>query len=423
MAQKSNYPRDISIVSAVFILLIIFLAIVNLYIGTQLRKTFLNSQQEKIYSIASLCGYYLNNPDSAKALKIISESFGIGRLIISDSLGRRIYDSAISVKIPGIVFDETRKFSKLPGQGDIIQVANDVVYHNPQPDFYLYLFDFTNYAMIDNIFRWHMIYITLSLLFISFLGVFLLRNLFLPMQYVAGVARKYGIEMKKEDFVFTTFGEIFNKIKEKEKELLELSAYIAHEFRNSLATITGLAHLIEKGKKEPAEIIKECNIMDGLINSLIEYARPVKLMKTAFELTTLIDEGIKKANIPVEIKVEKDYKYQGKLTADYELILGAVINILKNSVEAMDTGGKIRITTNKNKEEDSVLISIADTGKGIPSDMIKNIFSPFYSGKKEGTGLGLAFVKKVIDIHDGRINVNSKVGKGTEFLIRIPLNL
>ncbi|MEO0107534.1 MAG: ATP-binding protein [candidate division WOR-3 bacterium] len=420
MAKKSNYPRDISIVSAVFIFLIIFLAIVNLYIGTQLRKTFLNSQQEKIYSIARICGYYLNNPDSAKALKLISESFNIGRLIISDSLDRKIYDSAISVKIPGIIFDETKKFSKLPAPGDIMQVSNDIVYHNPQPDFYLYLFNLTNYATIDNVFRWHLIYITLSLVFISFLGFFLLRNLFLPMQYVAGVARKYGIEMKKEDFVSTTFGEIFNKMKEKEKELLELSAYIAHEFRNSLATITGLAHLIEKGKKEPSEIIKECNIMDGLIKSLIEYARPVKLMKTEFELSTLIEEVIKKANIPDEIKVEKNYKYQGKIFADYELMSSAIINILKNSVEAMGSDGKIRITTDI--EEDSVLISIADTGKGIQSDMIKNIFSPFYSGKKEGTGLGLAFVKKVIDIHNGKITVDSKVGRGTEFLIKIPLN-
>ncbi|MEO0095380.1 MAG: ATP-binding protein [candidate division WOR-3 bacterium] len=420
MAKKSNYPRDISIVSAVFIFLIIFLAIVNLYIGTQLRKTFLNSQQEKIYSIARICGYYLNNPDSAKALKLISESFNIGRLIISDSLDRKIYDSAISVKIPGIIFDETKKFSKLPAPGDIMQVSNDIVYHNPQPDFYLYLFNLTNYATIDNVFRWHLIYITLSLVFISFLGFFLLRNLFLPMQYVAGVARKYGIEMKKEDFVSTTFGEIFNKMKEKEKELLELSAYIAHEFRNSLATITGLAHLIEKGKKEPSEIIKECNIMNNLITSLIEYARPMKFIKTEFELSTLIEEVIKKANIPDEIKVEKNYKYQGKIFADYELMSSAIINILKNSVEAMGSDGKIRITTDI--EEDSVLISIADTGKGIQSDMIKNIFSPFYSGKKEGTGLGLAFVKKVIDIHDGRILVDSKVGRGTEFLIKIPLN-
>ncbi len=420
MAKKSNYPRDISIVSAVFIFLIIFLAIVNLYIGTQLRKTFLNSQQEKIYSIARICGYYLNNPDSAKALKIISESFNIGRLVISDSLDRKIYDSAISVKIPGIIFDETKKFSKLPAPGDIMQVSNDIVYHNPQPDFYLYLFNLTNYATVDNVFRWHLIYITLSLVFISFLGFFLLRNLFLPMQYVAGVARKYGIEMKKEDFVSTTFGEIFNKMKEKEKELLELSAYIAHEFRNSLATITGLAHLIEKGKKEPSEIIKECNIMNNLITSLIEYARPMKFIKTEFELSSLIEEVIKKANIPDEIKVEKNYKYQGKIFADYELMSSAIINILKNSVEAMGSDGKIRITTDI--DEDVVLISIADTGKGIPSDMIKNIFSPFYSGKKEGTGLGLAFVKKVIDIHNGKITVDSKVGRGTEFLIKIPLN-
>ena len=84
----------------------------------------------------------------------------------------------------------------------------------------------------------------------------------------------------------------------------------------------------------------------------------------------------------------------------------------------MEQGGRIKITTGL--EEDTILIGIADTGKGISQDMIKNLFSPFYSNKKEGTGLGLAFVKKVIDMHDGKITVNSTIGRGTEFLIRIP---
>ncbi len=418
MAKKSSYPRDIAIISVVFILLIIFLAVVNLYVSTQLRKAFLNAQQERIYSLARFCSLYVNHPDKERLLKTITESFSIGRLIITDSLGNKIYDSASTLNIPGIVLNDTKKFSELPESGRIFQKEDDLVYHNPDPNYYLYLLNIADYAPIDNVFRWHLFYITLSLIFISFLGFFLIKNLFLPMRYVAGIARKYGIEMKKEEFVSTTFNEISNKIKEKEKELLELSAYIAHEFRNSLATITGIAHLIEKGKKEPSEIIRECKIMDGLITSLIEYARPVKLMKTEFDLSVLIEEGIKKANIPVEIKIEKDFKYQGKISADYELILNAMVNILKNSIEAMASGGKIKITTDI--EEDSILLSIADTGKGISQNMIKNIFSPFYSGKKEGTGLGLAFVKKVIDMHDGRIAVDSTPDKGTEFLIRIP---
>lgn len=420
MTKKGSYPRDITIISGVFIFLIIFLAVVNLYVSTQLRKAFLIAQRERIYSIARFCSFYINHPEKERILKAITESFNIRRLIITDSLGNKIYDSAITLNIPGIILRDTKRFSELPESGGIFQKENDVVYHNPDPDYYLYILDIANYTPIDNVYRWHLLYITLSLVFISFLGFFLIKNLFLPMRYVAGVARKYGIEMKREEFVSTTFNEIFNKIKEKERELLEFSAYIAHEFRNSLATITGLAHLIEKGKKEPSEIVKECKIMDGLIMSLIEYARPVRLMKTEFNLSDLIEEGIKKANIPVDIKIEKDYKYQGKISADYELMLNAMLNILKNSIEAMASGGRIKITTDI--EENSILLSISDTGKGIPQDMIKNIFSPFYSGKKDGTGLGLAFVKKVIDIHDGKITVASTIGKGTEFLIRIPRN-
>ncbi|MCX7994339.1 MAG: HAMP domain-containing histidine kinase [candidate division WOR-3 bacterium] len=419
MPKESSYPRDIGILAVIFISLIIFLALVNLYISIQLRKTFIDSQHEKIYMLSRFCGNYIHHPERDDFLKKIVESFSINRLVIIDSLGNRIYDSAILLKIPGIVFDDTRRFTRMPEPGKMIQLGDDIVYHNPQPDFYLYLFNFTGFMNIDSVFRWHMIYTTLSLILISFLGFFLIRNLFLPMRYVANLAKKYGIEMKKEDFVYMTFSEILSKIKEKEKELLELSAYIAHEFRNSLATITGLARLIEKGKKEPSEIIKECEVMESVISSLIEYSRPIKLLKSEFYLTGLLEESIQKANIPKKINIEKEYRYQGKIYADYELLLSALVNVLKNSADAIEHEGTIKLGTDR--EEDTITISIVDSGRGIAREELQKIFNPFYSGKKHGTGLGLAFVKKVVDIHDGKITVKSSLGKGTEFVIKIPL--
>lgn len=416
MAKKGSYPRDIAIISVIFIFLIVFLAIINLYISTQLRNTFLNAQQERIYSLVRFCLHLFEQSDNEKTLRTFTDAFNIGRLIITDSSGKKIYDSAL--RFPGIIFDETKGFKRLPDPDRIIYEQGNVVYHNPQPDLYIYLINIPDYTPVDNIFRWHLFYITLSLIFISFLGFFLIRNLFLPMRYVASVARRYGIEMKKEDFVPATFNELFNKLKDKEKELHEFSAYIAHEFRNSLATIVGLARLIEKGKKEPKEIIKECNSMEGLIANLIEYSRPSKLMKTEFKLSNLLEETLKRINISEQITIEREYNYQNKVYADYELMLGALINILKNSIEAIDNAGTIKLKTNI--DEDSVIISIADTGRGIPQDEIKNIFSPFYSKKESGIGLGLAFVKKVIDMHNGKIAVESKLGRGTEFIIRIP---
>jgi signal transduction histidine kinase len=417
MAKRKSYPEDIATVSVIFIFLIIFLAVVNLYVSTQLRTTFVNAQEQRIFSLAKLYGLYLNYPDKEKFIKNINEAFEIGQVVIVDTQGNRIYDSYL--KFPGSSLDNIRMFNRLPESGKILQKNNSLVYHNPEPEFFLYLFNCPGYGTVDNAFRWHLLYVTLSLIFISFLGFFLIRNLFLPMRYVARVAQRYGIEMKKEDFIPATFNELFDKLREKEKEVLEFSAYIAHEFRNSLATITGLARLIQKGKKDPAEIIKECGIMEGLIANLLEYARPTKLMKTEFALNDLIEEAIRKIPYSEKVVIEKDLEYQDKVNGDYELLLNAIINLLKNGIEAISDKGEVRIVTRS--EEDSIMISIADTGTGISEENLKDIFSPFYSNKTSGTGLGLAFVKKVVDLHDGRIKVRSEQGKGTEFIIRLPI--
>lgn len=417
MAKKSSYPQNIALIAIIFICLIIFLAIVNLYVTNTLRTLFINTYQGQISSIARVCGIYLNDPEKEKFIKPLMEAFNIGNIVITDSTGNKIYDSFI--KVPGITQDNIKMFRSLPEPGRSIQRGNNLVYHNLEPDFYLFLFNCPGYFTTENLFRWHLIYITLSLILISFLGFFLIRDLFLPMRYVARVAQRFGIEMQKEDFVSATFNEIFDKLKSKEKEVLEFSAYIAHEFRNSLATITGLARLIQKGKKDPEDILKECNIMEGLIASLLEYARPIKLMKNEFLLNELLNDAVKKVKIPEHITLENDYKYQDKIYADYELLLSAIINLLKNSVEAITAIGKIKITTMN--QMDSVMISISDTGKGISEENLKNIFSPFYSNKKGGTGLGLAFVKKVIELHNGAITVHSRIDQGTEFSIILPV--
>ncbi|MGQ9664414.1 MAG: sensor histidine kinase [bacterium] len=418
MAKRNSYPQNIALISIIFICLIIFLAIVNLYVINTLKTLFVDTYQTQIASFARVCGIYLNSPEKEDFIKPLIEAFNLGNIVITDSTNNKIYDS--SLKLPGVIQDNIKIFRSLPEPGKIIQQGNNLVYHNLEPDFYLYLFNSPGYFTTVNLFRWHLIYITLSLILISFLGFFLIRDLFLPMRYVARAAQRLGIEMHRTDFVSVTFNEIFDKLKSKEKELLEFSAYIAHEFRNSLATITGLARLIQKGKKNPEEILKECNIMESLISNLLEYARPVKLIKSEFVLSDLLTEAIKKVEIPTYITMESEYIYSGKIYADYELLLSAMINIIKNSVEAITTNGKIKITTMN--EMDIVIISISDTGKGIPEENLKNIFSPFYTNKKGGTGLGLAFVKKVIELHNGTITVNSRINQGTEFNIRLPIN-
>ena len=277
--MKYTYLTNISIIASIFIFLILFLAIVNVYISIQLRNDIFSYEQDKMSSIAKLCASYLNRYTNDQEfhylIRRLNNSFSLNRLIISDTLGYKVYDSwstPSGTKLQGDRFNFNMHFKTLPDPDDIVQQGNKFLYLNSTPKFYIFTSLDPSYSVaFDQIFRWHVFYITVSLIFVGFLGFFLIRNLFLPMRYAAKVAKDLGVEMKKEDFVSETFNEIFNKIKLKEEMLVEFSSYIAHEFRNSIAAIIGLASLVEKGKKNASDITKECRSMEELILTYLSF--------------------------------------------------------------------------------------------------------------------------------------------------------
>jgi signal transduction histidine kinase len=240
------------------------------------------------------------------------------------------------------------------------------------------------------------------------------------MRYVANLAKEFGIEMKKEDFVSETFDEMFKKMKSREQALIEFSSYIAHEFRNSIAAIVGLARLIEKGKKPASAITKECRVMEELISRLLEYSKPLKPLLASVDIVNLIDDAITKAAVPSRISLTK--KLVNDMPAvygDYDLLLLALVNLLKNGIEAIQGEGHIDI--HATHDDNFVTMSITDTGAGIDERDIERIFSPFYSRKEAGLGLGLAYVKRIMEIHNGRVDVETQKGEGSTFILKFPL--
>jgi signal transduction histidine kinase len=97
-----------------------------------------------------------------------------------------------------------------------------------------------------------------------------------------------------------------------------------------------------------------------------------------------------------------------------------LVNLVKNAMQAMTTGGILNLQTGETS--DSVWISVTDTGGGIPQEQINRIFEPFYTTKKKGTGLGLMIVQRIVRAHNGRIELESNVGRGTTFRIWLPLH-
>jgi signal transduction histidine kinase len=422
--KQGTYLKDIGIISAVFIFLILFLAVLNLFISIQFRMEYQRQDRERIASLAGLCAGYLeryNDQSDLQYLMInLRLTFNIDRFVVTAANGEKIFDSWLDLPDLGTApsVDYRKMFSKLPAPGQIEVRGMHYLYRYPETGYYFYASTEPVYGKLDALFRWHIIYVTISLVFISFLGFFLIRNLFMPMRYVAGVAREFGIELRREDFVAETFNELFAKMKDRERLLVEFSSYIAHEFRNSIAAIAGLTRLVEKGKKDSSEIVKECREMEKLIANLLEYARPVKPMVARVDLAQLMDEALARTPAPERIRVEKKIATGTAVTGDPELLLGLATNLVKNGIEAIEGDGVLTIEAGLDR--DSPFLAVGDTGTGIEEADQEQIFSPFYSRKETGVGLGLAYVKKIVELHNARIEVVSQKGKGSRFVVRFP---
>lgn len=426
MNTRGSYPRDIAAIATIFIVLILFIAGFNLYINFQFRSEFDNYDRANITAIANLCRGYVNQGLSEQELSFLlrnlARSFSLQNLVLFDTLGNKIFDSEFSLGIPLVLTstDYLSLFDRLPGPQEMRQEANNFVFRSVDPALYVYVSLAPAYSVVfGDIFRWHIFYITISLVFTGFLGFFLLRNLFLPMRYVSNLAQDFGIEMKKEDFVSATFSEVYRKLKLREQMLMEFSSYIAHEFRNSLGAIIGLARLVEKGKKPAADIVSECRSMEELITRILEYSKPLRLNITSVDLNKVLEDSLAKASIPKRIQLlHRSTAGISPVKGDYELICAAVANLLKNAKEAIRGKGTIEVETGE--ADNLVFLVVKDDGIGMDSEETEMIFNPFFTRKADGMGLGLAYVKRIVEEHNGRIEVVSEKNKGSTFTLRFP---
>jgi len=235
--------------------------------------------------------------------------------------------------------------------------------------------------------------------------------------------------------------DINREIIQSERLLLlgELFPFVAHEIRNPLHAIGGALTIIQKRARNEPLIKQSINVIYEEINRLNKFIKecldfstpsdPSKFSSTDINdiitssidlMTPVFKDSSKKINVTLSLQEDLP-----RIKANFNEIKQVFLNIIKNSMEAIENEGKLNINTNYHPKHSNKFISIefSDNGKGIKGEISKKIFDPFFTTKTGGSGLGLAVCRKIIcENHLGMINIKSQVGKGTKVIIRLPVN-
>ena len=222
------------------------------------------------------------------------------------------------------------------------------------------------------------------------------------------------------------------QVKESLAALGELSAGIAHEFKNALATISGYAQLIRRESDgETAEnaqlIVDQTRALTHVVTEFLKFARPLDLSTEEVPLRSLVDRVITEIREAIpEVTISSGGEFES-IAGDEGLLRQALLNLARNAAEAaagQPFGGRVEVRGAIERMPSGELqrITITDNGPGIAADDISRIFVPFYTTKTNGTGLGLAIVQKIVVQHGGSVEVRNQSQGGAEFIVSLPLS-
>ena len=234
------------------------------------------------------------------------------------------------------------------------------------------------------------------------------------------------------------------RLRDRLAALGEMAAAIAHEVKNPLAGIEVMSGLLKRQLAENqdaqsilGDIIKEAKMANAIVVEVLDFVRPIRLQVESFSLSGIVRDAVTMADghkqrgaIRVAVNVPETLP---DVQGDPHQLRQIFTNLLTNAFEAMSGEGLVQISATELAPEDELVagsdsvpgamiqIEVADNGPGVPPDVVEKIFSPFFTTKPQGSGLGLAIVRKIVDAHDGRIDVSAQPGGGTRFRVTIPV--
>ena len=242
------------------------------------------------------------------------------------------------------------------------------------------------------------------------------------------------LRLKNEtDMIAESFSMLGNEMKSLREQLImkerlatlgEVSAGIAHELRNPMAVIMGYSKLLLKdlhetdGRRDTVEaIIKEIETMNRVMEELLRFSKSEPINKSDVDVARITDSAVSETARPGSVLVVSAGELH--VRGDETLLKQALKNLVNN---ALDAGDSVRVDLKEGEAggRRGVLIEVSDNGKGMSQEEIKKIFSPFYSTKENGLGIGLSLVQKIALAHGAPAEVSSKEGKGSTFRLFLP---
>ena len=235
------------------------------------------------------------------------------------------------------------------------------------------------------------------------------------------------------------------RLRDRLAALGEMAAAIAHEVKNPLAGIEVMAGILKRqlAESEDAQsilrdIIKEAKMANAIVLEVLDFVRPIRLQVERISLSDVVRDAISMAEshvprgeVRVELVLPEDL---APIQGDPHQLRQLFTNLFTNAFEAMTGKGLVRLTAQQLAGEEEpttgsdthavpmIQVEVADNGPGVPADVMDRIFSPFFTTKPQGSGLGLAIVRKIVDAHDGRIDVSAPSEGGTRFRVTLPVS-
>lgn len=265
---------------------------------------------------------------------------------------------------------------------------------------------------------------------------------------------QYRVSLERSDEIGSlaaAFDQMAERIMHRERELKQsqdlirradrlsslgmLTAGLAHEIRNPLVAIRTFTQLLPERYQEPefrnsfqALALKEVDRICGLINDLLSFARPTVPNVSAENVNEIVESIVRILETEAKERGIQIYRrlaaHLPKIFIDKEQIKQVSMNVILNSLQSIEGRGVVEVSTRpftKNGSEQYVQIEVRDSGAGIPEKDLEDIFNPFFTTKKGGSGLGLSISHQIVQEHGGHIVVDSQVGKGTTFFINLPV--